>query len=353
MTVALVPFRGDMSAAGPALALVVPVVVAGLVGGGRAAMVLAVGSATAFNVAFLEPYWTMKLDAVEDGIALAAFLVVAVAIGGLVALEADRRRAAEQRAEEQAALVAQLERVSAERERLAGEAARLAVLERVDEQRAALLRSVSHDLRTPLATIRAIATDLREEPAYDDDTEHELLGTVCEEAERLDRLVANLLSMSRIEAGAFRPDRQAVDVEELVAESARRVRPLFRDARLEVDVDPAVPLVDGDYSQLDQVVTNLLENAARHAPVGSEVRVSATRRNGRVELRVSDEGPGIPEHEREHIFEPFRTGSGSASSGIGLAICRAVVEAHGGSVRVEPGEGAGAVFLVELPVHRA
>ena len=176
---------------------------------------------------------------------------------------------------------------------------------------------------------------------------------MSDEAERLDRLVANLLSMSRIEAGAFRPDRQAVDVEELVAESARRLRPLFRESKLEVDIDPSVPLVDGDYSQLDQVVTNLLENAARHAPAGSSVRVAARRRDGRVELRVSDQGDGVPAGEREHIFEPFRTGSGSASSGIGLAICRAVVEAHGGSVRVEDADGGGATFLVELPIHRA
>lgn len=351
---ALFPFRGDMSAAGPALALVVPVVVAGLVGGGRAAVVLAVASALAFNVVFLRPYWTLKVDAVEDGIALAVFLLVAIVMGALVALEADRRRDAEQRAEEQAALVQELGRVSAERERLADEAARLAVLESIDEQRAALLRSVSHDLRTPLATIRAIATDLREGPAYDEGTEQELLATVCDEAERLDRLVANLLSMSRIEAGAFHPDRQAVDVEELVGESARRLRPLFSDTRLEVHVDHNVPLVDGDYSQLDQVVTNLLENAARHAPAGSTVRLSAHRRNGRVQLRVSDDGPGIAESEREHLFEAFRTGPGSTSSGVGLAICRAVVEAHGGAITVEHGPGGGgAVFLVELPTRRA
>lgn len=353
VSAALFPFRDDLSAAGPALALVVPVVVAGLVGGGRAAVVLAVTSALAFNVVFLRPYWTLKVDAVEDGIALAVFLLVAIVMGALVALEADRRRDAEQRAEEQAALVQELGRVSAERERLADEAARLAVLESIDEQRAALLRSVSHDLRTPLATIRAIATDLREGPAYDEGTEQELLGTVCDEAERLDRLVANLLSMSRIEAGAFHPDRQAVDVEELVGESARRLRPLFSDTRLELHVDENVPLVDGDYSQLDQVVTNLLENAARHAPAGSTVRLSAHRRNGRVQLRVSDDGPGIAASEREHVFEAFRTGPGSTSSGIGLAICRAVVEAHGGAISVEDGPGGGAVFLVELPMRRA
>ena len=351
LSVLLVPMRNDISAAGPALALVLPVVAAGVIGGGWAALATAVASGLAFNLAFIVPYGTLKIDAVEDAIALGVFVVVAVAVGMLVSLEDDRRRAAEQRTRELTELYEELDRMSSERERLAAEAARLAAFERVDEQRAALLRSVSHDLRTPLASIRAVASDLRDGAAYDKDTERELLGMVCDESERLDRLVANLLSMSRIEAGALQPDHQAVDVEELVCDRARRLGPRFGDVRLRVALAPALPLVRGDYSQLDQVVTNLLDNAARFAPPGSEVVVEGTALDGVVELRVADRGPGVPADEREAVFRPFhRGGDGGGASGLGLAISKGIVEAHHGTISVEDGAGGGATFVVRLPV---
>jgi two-component system sensor histidine kinase KdpD len=349
-----VPIRHDVGQAGPALVLVLPVVAAGVLGGSAAALITALVSATAFNLVFIPPFWTFKINALADGIALAVFALVALAVGLLVSIEVERRRAAEQRAAEIQALYDRTEELAAERERLAAETTRLQVLERVDEQRAALLRSVSHDLRTPLATIRAVATDLRDGSGhYDAATEQELLSTVCDEAERLDRLVGNLLSMSRIEAGALKPERQAVDVAELVADRLRRLQRLFTSTRVQVEMAPDVPLVDGDYTLLDQVFTNLVENAARYAPPASTVRVSAraVAGGGAVELRVADEGIGVPDYERDRIFEPFRRGEGSTSSGVGLAICKAIVEAHGGSIWVERTPGGGATFAVRLPAR--
>ncbi|MBV8159374.1 MAG: hypothetical protein JO265_00470 [Acidimicrobiia bacterium] len=286
---------------------------------------------------------------VDPWVALGVLLAVVFAMGLLVAGQAERRRAAAAREAELRALYEHVRTMAEDRERLAEEATRAQVLERVDEQRAALLRSVSHDLRTPLASIRAVASDLRDGTAYDDETRTELLETVCDEAERLDRIVANLLSLSRIEAGALTPDRQAVALEELVADRVRRLAGLFRQTRVQLDVPPDLAFVDGDYTQLDQVVSNLLENAARYAPPASLVRVSAEQRNGMVELRVADEGIGVPDWERRRIFEPFRRGEGSRSSGVGLAICKAIVEAHGGSIDVERTVGGGATFVVALP----
>jgi two-component system sensor histidine kinase KdpD len=349
----LVPLRPDVSRATPALVLVPAVVAAGFLGGGRAAVMIAVVAAATYNLAFIPPVWTFKVDAGEDWVALVVFLTVALAVGLLIAAEADRRRSAEQREAELAALHEEVRAIAADRGRLAGEAARVAVLEEADEQRSALLRSVSHDLRTPLAAIRAVASDLRDGTVYDDDTRTELLATVCDEAERLDRLVANLLSLSRIEAGALRPDLQAVPFDELVADRVRRLARMFRQVRVDVGLPPDRPLVDGDYSQLDQLLTNLLENAARHAPQGSTVRVDGRRRDGMLEVRVSDEGAGVPDWETEHIFEPFRRGEGSASSGVGLAICRAIAEAHGGRIWVERTSGGGATFVVTLPLREA
>jgi two-component system sensor histidine kinase KdpD len=352
--VLLLPFREDLSQAAPALVLVIPVVVAGVAGGTRAAVATGVVATLAMNLAFVPPYGNADVAVVEDVIALGVFLVVAVSVGALVAIEADRLAVAQRRAEDLETLNRELADVSRDRARLAEEANRIHVLEQVDAQRAALLRSVSHDLRTPLATIRAVTTDLQDEPDYDQATRQELLGLVGDEAERLDRLVANLLSLSRIEAGSFAPERQAVDLEELVRERVRRLSSMFSQVRLVVDIDDDLPLVDGDYTQLEQVLTNLLENAARHAPPASTLTISAhgARDGQNVELLVIDEGIGVAEHERSRVFDAFRRGEGSRSSGIGLAICKAVVEAHGGSITVRRTEGGGATFVVLLPARR-
>jgi len=352
LTAALVPFRADVSRAAPGLILVFAVVVAGLVGGRIAAVVTALSAALAFNLAFIPPFWTLAIDVVEDVIALAALTAVGLTVGTLVAREAEHRRAAEQRTRELQALHERYEAVQAEREQLAEEATRVAVLEQVDEQRAALLRSVSHDLRTPLSTIRAVTSDLRAGTGYDDTTRDELLDLVIDEAERLDRIVANLLSLSRIEAGALQPERQAVDLQELVADAAGRLDRLFQRVQVELDFASELPLADADYSQLDQVVTNLLENAARHSPRGSTVRVGGRLRgDGMLGVFVEDEGPGIPAGDRHHVFEPFWRGEGSSSSGVGLAICKAIVEAHGGSITVESGPGRGTAFVLTLPAR--
>lgn len=329
VTVVLIPVEGRVTRATPALALVLPVAVAAIVGRRTSALVTAFGAASALNLAFIPPHWTPKINSLDDVVAFVVFVVIALVVGTLVAWEADRRVAAEQRT--------------------------VALLSRIDEQRRALLRSVSHDLRTPLAAIRAATSDIRAGVAYDDATRDELLDVVGDEAERLDRLVANLLSLSRIEAGALQPDRQAVAVDELVADRVHRLARLFRHVTVQDDVPAGVPLVDADYSQVDQVITNLLENAARHSPDGGVIRVGArcleTGAAPHLEVWVEDEGEGVDMAHAAELFEPFRRGPGSESSGVGLAICRAIVEAHDGTIGVRPGLDGGAVFWFTLPVR--
>ncbi|HWW46067.1 MAG TPA: ATP-binding protein [Acidimicrobiia bacterium] len=344
-TAALLPFRTGISRATPALVLVIPVVVAAVVGRRAAAVVTALGAAFVYSFAFVPPYDRVRIAQSEDVAALVVFVLVALVVGTLIASEADRRRVAER-------LLRHNEELVVERERLREEATRVALMERIDEQRSALLRSVSHDLRTPLATIQAVTSDLRDGTAYAPETRDRLLDLVADEAARLNRIVGNLLSLSRIETGSLQPDRQAVALDELVAERVGALERLFEGRSVDVDVSPGLPLVDADYSQLDQVITNLLENAARHAPPGSVVRVSATQTGSMIELEISDEGDGVAPDERAHIFEPFRRGRGSASSGVGLAICKAIVEAHGGAIGVgETGGGGGARFHLTLPLH--
>ena len=162
----------------------------------------------------------------------------------------------------------------------------------------------------------------------------------------------NLLSLSRIEADAFHPDPQAVDLEELIADRLRRLAPIFTDVELRTRLPGDLPLVDADYAHIERVVTNLLANAARHAPTGTDVWVIAKAEGDTVRIEVSDRGAGVPEGDEEQIFEPFQRGAGGGSSGIGLAICKAIIEAHGGEIGVERTFGGGATFSFTLPVHR-
>jgi two-component system sensor histidine kinase KdpD len=230
----------------------------------------------------------------------------------------------------------------------------------VELQRSALLRSVTHDLRTPLAAIRAIVTDLFAGTDYDDTTRSELLQTVCDEVDRLDRLVGNLLSMSRIEAGVLEPEHQAIDVAELVRHRIGVLAALLRDFTVVADIEPGLPLADGDYGQLEEVLTNLLGNAARHAPAGSRIEVRARELPidiaaglAFVAISVVDHGPGIDPAARERVFEAFQRGPGSRSTGLGLAICQAIVKLHGGTIRIDETPGGGATVVFTVPVRRS
>ena len=340
---AIYPFRSHDNEL--ELLLVLPVIAAGLLAGRAVALVTAVAGVVVFNIAIQDSIGSFLTQVNGDAVALVTFLAIALAVGAVVGGGADRLAEAARREDES-------RRVRELTERVTAETNRVAVLEQVDQQRAALLRSVSHDLRTPLATIRAVASDLRDGNLYDREVRGELLDSVCDEAERLDRLVGNLLSMSRIEAGALQPDHQVLDLGELVELAAHRLRPLFAHAHLEVDTSPSMSLVDGDHSQLDQVLSNLFENAARHAPAGSIVTVSLRDgSDGMIELAVIDRGAGISPGEAEHVFQPFWRGTGSRSSGLGLAIVRAIVQAHDGTVRLEDTPGGGATFVVRLPAR--
>lgn len=351
VTVAFVPFRDHLAPASPALALVLPAIAAAVRGGRIPAVVTGFIAAASFSFVFIPPYDSYKIAVPDDAVALAVFVIVALASGTLAAREAERRRAAEDRTEEIRTLYRRYEAVAAEREQFAVEAHRVAMMERVDEQRSALLRSVSHDLRTPLATIRAVASDLRSGPAFDDATRDELLELVADEAERLDRIVENLLSLSRIESGALQPDRQAIALDELITDRVRRMGRLFQGVDVRPALQPLLPFVDADYVQLDLVVTNLLENASRYAPPGSAVEVEAVRDGDFVAVSVTDHGPGIAPSDRARVFDPFRSGRDNGS-GVGLAICRAVVEAHGGAISVVSAPGQGARFTFTVPVRR-
>jgi two-component system, OmpR family, sensor histidine kinase KdpD len=230
---------------------------------------------------------------------------------------------------------------------------RALALQETDRLRTALLNSVSHDLRTPLASIKASASSLLDrEVRWSDAERDEFLATINTEADRLTRLVHNLLDMSRIEAGALDPRLVESSLAEVVGPVVRRARAASRQ-RVDVDVPDELPPVLVDPVRLDQVLTNLLDNARTYA-AASPVQVVARRAGDAVELRVVDHGPGIPAPERERVFDQFYRLKGGGrrpeGTGMGLAICRGIVQAHGGSLRVETTPGGGASFVLTLPV---
>jgi two-component system, OmpR family, sensor histidine kinase KdpD len=234
--------------------------------------------------------------------------------------------------------------------RLASEAHQARVEAETNRLRAALFSSVTHDLRTPLASITASVTSLQEAGAplsYRDRSD--LLETIRQEAERLNRLVGNLLDLSRMRAGALTPSKTPSALDEVVEAVVARLEPALREHEVRLILRENLPEIPLDVVQIDQALTNILENAARFTSPGKQITVAAARWHGGVQVRIADQGPGIPIERRERVFEPFVRGDGSTGSGLGLAITRAIVTGHGGRIRVEDAPGGGAVVIIDLP----
>jgi len=239
---------------------------------------------------------------------------------------------------------------SLERIRLAEQAeeARLAV--ETERLRSTLLSSVSHDLRTPLATITGAASTLLQPAALDEEGQRELKEAIYEEAERLNRLVTNLLDMTRLEAGSLQLRRDWHSLEELVGTALARLEGQLKERRVTVSIPQDLPLVPVDGMLIEQLLVNLLENAFKYTPAGSPVQVAARVSAGSVEVEVADEGPGFPDGAEERLFEKFYRGSsGEHGSGLGLPICKAIVTAHGGRIWAE-NRPRGAAFRFTLPL---
>ena len=234
--------------------------------------------------------------------------------------------------------------------------ARLAQLDAETNQlRAAMFSSVTHDLRTPLASIKAGVTSLLDVTArHDEEQERELLTTILEETDRLNRLVGNILDLAKIRAGALIPKRVPTAVDEVAEAVVARMRSRMSGLTVDLQLANGLPEIPADPVQVDQVLTNLLENAARHSPRGGTIRIHIGPAGGAVRVRVADEGPGIKPEEREKVFEAFyrgRESPESAGSGLGLAIARAIVTAHGGRIWIEETTRGGTAMMVDFPLE--
>ncbi len=244
-----------------------------------------------------------------------------------------------------------------ERVRLRIEANEAETLRRTDELKSALLNAVSHDLRTPLASILASAGSLRQHDIeWTDAEEAEFADAIVEEAERLNGIVGNLLDLSRIEGGSLRPDKDWHDLASLIGDVVRRVRTRYPEHFFAVDLPSDLPPLLIDWVEIDQVFSNLIENAAKYSPTGTKVWIAARHDGSCVRVQIADRGPGIPASALTYLFTPFyrvQALSGQCRPkgiGLGLAVARGLVEAHGGKIAVRNRDDGGAIFSFTLPL---
>jgi two-component system, OmpR family, sensor histidine kinase KdpD len=326
---AMVSFRSDLHLSSVLLLFLLQAVAAAAVGGAGPALVAAALGFFLANWYFTPPLHTLSIAEQESFTALFVYLVVAGVVSWLVTAVAHRS--------------AEVARARAEAESLA----------RVDELRAALLAAVSHDLRTPLASIKACVTSLlADDVDWPPEAITEFCRTIDEESDRLTTLVGNLLDMSRLQAGVLSLHRCPVGVDEIVPAALSSLGDRARGDVVEVGVAETLPRVEADPALLERVLANLIDNALAWSPPGVPVRVEAGGGSGAVEVRVVDRGPGIPPSERDRVFLPFqRLGDRSTGAGVGLglAVARGFTVAMGGRLTVEETPGGGTTMVVSLP----
>jgi two-component system sensor histidine kinase KdpD len=220
-----------------------------------------------------------------------------------------------------------------------------------DSERTAVMRAIAHDLRTPLTAITTAGTALSERQFNDDDDDrHELTSVVTTEAGRLERMLDDLVDLSRIEAGAVNPRPDSCDLNETIASAAAQVRAQHGDLGIRVDLPADLPRISADAAQLQRAFTNLIDNAAKSSCTDKPVEIRGMSANGRITIRVIDHGRVIPPADHAQIFKPFVRGhDAQTGSGLGLAICRGFVEANGGRITLQSRGRDGAAFAVSFP----
>jgi two-component system sensor histidine kinase KdpD len=363
VTSALKLFGDRVNSTTVALGLLLVVLFVATGWGSRPAVLSSLICVVCFNFFYLPPVGRFSIDARDNWVALFAFLVTAVTAGQLWSR-------AKRRAEEAEAGQRENERLYRELRDAFERASHAKALEQSERLKSALLDAVSHDLRTPLTSIKASVTTLLEDfhagahvgelVALGEEGRGEMLEVIDEETDRLNQFVEGLVELARIEAGEMHLRRRWGSIEEIVAAALERAAPRTRSHEVTVRVEDGLPSVRLDAKAVAEVVYTLLDNAAKYSPAGTTIGVAAEAAgDGRVRLSVEDEGPGVPVELRERVFDKFframRDGDSGTpkptGTGMGLAIAKGIVEAHGGRIHIEDGPaGRGGRVVVTLPV---
>ena len=344
VTIGFAPFADEINHTTVALGYLLAVLFVATLFGSRLALVASIAAALCFNFFFLPPYYTFVVAQGENWVALGAFLITALVAGQLSSYA--RRRADE------------VERLYKELQAAFEQASDAEALRRSEKLKSALLDAVSHDLRTPLTSIKAAATTLMENDVrLDKATRGELLQVIDEETDRLNGFIGGLVDVARVEAGRLETRYVDIPVADLISGATTRSASRCADHELVIDMDKDLPYVRVDGSSAEEVIYCLLDNAAKYSEAGKKIRIKATAVDDAVEIAVDDQGRGIAEQDRERIFNKFvrvaDNGIHTTASGLGLglAIARGLAESQGGSLTVRDGDdGYVTSFVLALPI---
>lgn len=363
LTLLLLPFRQQINSATVALGYLLVVLFVAILWRSVPAMISSVFAVVCLNFYFLPPYHTFRIADPQNWIDLTVFFIAAIAVGQLSAR-------AKRRAEEAENSRREIERLYFELQDTFERSSQAKALKQSERLKSALLDAVTHDLRTPLTSIKASATTLLTDlyqterskvaSSLGQDGRKEMLEVIDEEADRLDRFIEGLTKLARIDAGEMHLRREWCSIDEIITAALKRAEPRTRNHRIEVWIEDELPAVKVDEPAIAEVVYTLVDNAARYSPSGTTIRINARPEESReIIVSVEDQGPGIQAELRDRIFEKFframrdgDTHDGKASgSGMGLAIAFGLMRAHAGRIWIEDAEGhPGAKFFIALPI---
>ena len=354
----MLPFRAHVNATTVALALLLAVLFAAIAFGSKPALAASVLAMLCFNFFFLPPYHTLTIADPQNWVALAAFFITALAVGQLSAR-------AKRRADEAEAGRIENRRLYDELREAFDRASEAEAVKRSERLKSALLDAVTHDIRTPLTSIKASATLLLEDRdetessvKLNDEEQYAILEVIEHSANRLDRFVEGIVDLARIDAGDISLHRNWGAVEDIIDAALAQAVPLTKKHDINVVVAEELPVIRVDARTVTEVIYALVDNASKYAPAGTTITISARRAaDDAVAISVEDEGPGIPRNVRELAFEKFYRADNSTDRssrtgiGMGLAIAKGIVEAHRGHIWIEDGgSGRGARVVFTVPV---
>ena len=362
-TIVLRSFGDHVNATTVALTFLLLVLFLATAWGPKPAVLASVLAATSFNYFFLPPVGTFTISDPHNWVAIIAFLLTAVTVGQLSAR-------AKQRTEEAEVGKREIERLYEELREAFERASHAEALRQSEKLKSALLDAVTHDLRTPLTSIKASITTLLDEVrgrtdgnqmvALDEESKIEMMEVINEESDRLNRFIGGLIELARIEAGEMHLRRRWGTLDEITSAALQRAEPMTRGHDVEVNIEADLPVVRVDERAVSEVVYTLVDNAAKYSPKGTSIRVTAQRYDeGMIKIAVEDRGEGIAVELRERVFDKFfrATRDGDISTnrpsgtGMGLAIAKGIVEAHKGEIWIESGNGGkGTRVVFTLPI---
>jgi K+-sensing histidine kinase KdpD len=363
VTALLAPFHEQINSTTVALAFLLVVLFVALFWGSRPALLASLLGVFCLNFFFLPPLYTLSIAHSQNWVALTAFFTTALAVGQLSARAKRRAEEAEERKREIERLYEQLQ-VAFER------ASQAEALKQSERLKSALLDAVTHDLRTPLTSIKASITTLIDEArgrteddqpvALDAESRLEMLEVIDEESDRLNRFIGGLIDLARIEAGELHLRRRWGAVDEIISTALSRAEPFTQGHKVEIEIEAELPVVRVDERAVSEVVYTLIDNAAKYSPGRTIINISAQRSgDGMIAMAIEDQGEGIAVNLRQRVFDKFfrATRDGDISThqpsgtGMGLAIAKGIVEAHGGRIWIESGvNGHGTRVVFTLPI---